>query len=62
MKISQEWASRGGEISSSTAVGKYIVDFVNLENKVVIEVDGSMQIIQAIRYGMNGLGLKGIKY
>ena len=44
-------------------IGRYVVDFVNLEKKVVVEnwMVGSMHSIQAIRYVMNGSGQKGIR-
>jgi hypothetical protein len=42
-------------------IGSYVVDFVNLEKKVVIELDGgSMRSNQAIGFAMNGSELKGI--
>ncbi len=42
-------------------VGRYVVDFVNFERKVVIELDGSTHLMQAIQYVMNGFGPRGIR-
>ena len=44
-------------------IGQYVVDFVNLKKKVVVELDGgSMGSIQTIRYVMNGFAPKGIRF
>ena len=42
--------------------GRYVVDFVNFEKKVVVELDGEQHALDpGIRYVMNGSGLKGIR-
>jgi very-short-patch-repair endonuclease len=44
-------------------IGKYIVDFICHEKKLIIELDGgSMQIVKKTKVGIDGLRMRDIKF
>jgi very-short-patch-repair endonuclease len=45
VEVSERQADRRLQVSSQQPVGSYVVDFVNLEKKVVIELDGAQHAL-----------------